>query len=93
MATKATKEAEVLEIGNVALLKRRRGCLEDVRCLEEALQLQNKIFRGTFNIGAGALRQHKDATAALASAQRRDESPTVIKALLGVEENSEADLK
>jgi hypothetical protein len=74
MATKATKEAEVLEIGNVALLKRRRGCLEDVRCLEEALQLQNKIFRGTFNIGAGAL-------------------PTVIKALLGVEENSEADLK
>jgi hypothetical protein len=42
MATKAAMEAEVLEIVDAAFLKRKRGWLEEVKHLEDALQCQKK---------------------------------------------------
>jgi hypothetical protein len=55
--------------------------------------ITERDFHGTFSIGADALCRHKEATAILASAQGRNESPTVIQGLLGAEEKSKADLK
>jgi hypothetical protein len=93
MATKAAMQPEVLEIPDCALVKRKKGCLEDIRRLEEAPQLQSEIFCRTFSIGADALRWHKEAAATLASARGRNESPAVIQGLLGAKERSEGDLK
>ena len=73
MATKASLEAEVFKIVDDALLKRKRGCLDDVRRWEEALSLQNEIFRNTFNVGSNALRRQKAAKKTLALAQGRSE--------------------
>jgi hypothetical protein len=93
MATKAAMELEVLEIVDADLLKCKRGCLQEVHHLEEALELQNDLFRGTFKLGVDALYRRKDATAALREAQGRGESPTVIQTLHGAEQSSESDLK
>lgn len=50
-------------------------------------------IRGTFSVGADALRCRKEATAALVAAQGRGESPAIIKTLEAAEERTEADLK
>jgi hypothetical protein len=93
MATKAAMEAEVLEIVDAAFLKRKRGWLEEVKHLEDALQCQKKLFRGTFSIGADALRRHRDAVAAVVDAEGSGGSPGVLEALKLVQGKSKLDLK
>jgi hypothetical protein len=86
-------EAEVLGITDAGLLKCKTGCLHEVRRLEEALQCQKEIFRGTFSVGADVLRRHKEAMAALAAAAARAEQPAIIEALDQAGGKSEANLK
>jgi hypothetical protein len=93
MATKAAMEAEVLQTVDVALLKRKRGWLEEVRCLKEALQCQKKIFRGTFSVGADVLRRHRDVVAVVVDAEGSGGSLGIIQALELVQGRSKLDLK
>jgi hypothetical protein len=93
MATKAAMEAEVLQTVDVALLKRKRGWLKEVRCLKEALQCQKKIFRGTFSVGADVLRRHRDVVAVVVDAEGSGGSLGIIQALELVQGRSKLDLK